>query len=122
MLEWVPGVEITLEAYEDYLPNPASPEMPAPTIKNATQVWRNEATVRAAMVQTGEADWPENIEFEQAEDVPQVKSGFNTEVFFLHLDTAWHPELRKKEVRMALAHAIDCQTLVESLVGGLVTC
>jgi peptide/nickel transport system substrate-binding protein len=122
MLEWVPGVEITMEAYEDYLPNPVSPEMASPTIKNATQVWRNEATVRAAMVQAGEADWAENIEFEQAENVPQVKRGFNTEVFFLHLDTVWHPELRKKEVRMALAHAIDCKTLVESLFGDLVTC
>jgi peptide/nickel transport system substrate-binding protein len=122
MLDWEPGVKITLEAYEDYLPNPSSIEMAAPTIKNATQIWRNEEVVRAAMVQTGEADWAADIGFDSTDSVPKVASGFNNEIFALLIDTVWHPELRKKDVRMALAHAINCEALVNALYGGLVEC
>ncbi|HZA21758.1 MAG TPA: ABC transporter substrate-binding protein [Dehalococcoidia bacterium] len=122
MLDWEPSVKITLEAYEDYLPNPVSEEMAAPTIQNATQIWRNEEVVRAAMVQTGEADWAADMGFDSTDSVPKVASGFNNEIFALLIDTVWHPELRKKEVRMALAHAINCEALVNALYGGLVEC
>lgn len=122
MVDWDPGVQIALEAYEDYLPNPVSIEMSAPTIQNATQIWRNEETVRAAMVQTGEADWAADIGFDAVNSVPKVASGYNNEIFALLIDTVWHPELSKKKVRMALAHAIDCKALVDALYGGLVKC
>jgi ABC-type transport system substrate-binding protein len=118
---WESGVRITLEAYEDYLPNEAS-DARAPLIKNVTQLWREEALVRASMVETGEADWADNIGFENADRVPQsVQSGTN-EIYMLVADTIWHPELRKKEVRQALAHAIDCQELVETLYEGRQEC
>jgi peptide/nickel transport system substrate-binding protein len=118
---WESGVRITLEAYEDYVPNEAS-DARAPLIKNVTQLWRSEALVRASMVETGEADWADNIGFENADRVPQaIQSGTN-EIYLLVADTIWHPELRKKEVRQALAHAIDCQEIVATLYEGRQEC
>jgi peptide/nickel transport system substrate-binding protein len=122
MLEWDPGIKITLEAFEDYVPSGNSVEMQAPSIKNVTQVWRGEETVRAAMVQAGEADWAMDIGFENTDNMPKIASGFNNEIFALLVDTVWHPELKKKKVRQALAHAIDCQALVDALYNGLVDC
>lgn len=121
MKDWDPGIRITLEAYEDYLPN-ASLEMRAPSIKYATQVFRNEELVRAAMVQTGEAEWAADIGFDQTDNVPKIRTGLNNEIFALLVDTVWHPELKKKKVRMALAHAIDCNALTEALYQSLVKC
>jgi peptide/nickel transport system substrate-binding protein len=118
---WESGVRITLEAYEDYLPNEAS-DARAPLIKNVTQLWREEALVRASMVETGEADWADNIGFENAERVPQAVQAGTNEIYTLVADTIWHPELRKKEVRQALAQAIDCQELVETLYEGRQEC
>jgi ABC-type transport system substrate-binding protein len=86
------------------------------------QVWRNEALVRASMVASGEADWADNIGFENADQVPQpIQSGTN-EIYTLVPDTIWHPELSKKEVRMALAHAVDCQEIVDTLYEGRMSC
>ena len=121
MKDWESGIRITLEAYEDYLPNDAL-EMRAPSIKYATQVFRNETLVRAAMVQAGEADWAADIGFDHIDQVPKVKTGLNNEIFALLVDTVWHPELKKKKVRMALAHAINCPALVEALYQDLVEC
>jgi peptide/nickel transport system substrate-binding protein len=99
-----------------------APDARAPLIKNITQLWRSEALVRASMVQTGEADWVDNIGFENAERVPQaIQSGTN-EIYMLVADTIWHPELQKKQVRQALAHAIDCQELVATLYEGRQEC
>jgi peptide/nickel transport system substrate-binding protein len=121
MVEWDPGVQIRLEAYEDYLPNEAF-DSQQPTIPNVVQVWRIEPLVRASMVAAGEADWAAEIGAENQEQVPQAKSSTNSEIFLMTLDTVWHPELSKKPVRQALAHAIDCEGLVEALYGGLVEC
>ena len=93
-----------------------------PAIPNVRQIWRSEAFVRAATVTTGEADWADNIGFENASEVPQaIQSGTN-EIYTLVADNIWQPELKKKEVRMALAHAIDCQAIVESLYDGRNEC
>jgi ABC-type transport system substrate-binding protein len=118
---WDPGIKLTLEAYADYKPNKAF-DSQAPLIKNVTQVWRQEALVRAAMITAGEADWADNVGFENTTKVPQgIQSGSN-EMYTLVPDTIWHPELKKKQIRMALAHAIDCPTLVKALYDGRNEC
>jgi peptide/nickel transport system substrate-binding protein len=117
VVEWRPGTEVELEAFENYKPNNAY-DSQAPSIKRAFQVWRQEALVRASMVETGEADWAVDIGFENIEQVPDSTTAANNEIYLLVADTIWHPELRKKEVRMALAHAVDCQTLMETLYEG----
>lgn len=120
-LNWESGLRITLEAYEDYLPNDAF-DSQAPLIQNVTQVWRSEALVRSSMVAAGEADWVDNIGFENANRVPQAIQAGTNEMYMLQADNLWHPELTKKEVRMALAHAIDCQEIVETLYEGRMEC
>ncbi|HEU0022792.1 MAG TPA: ABC transporter substrate-binding protein [Dehalococcoidia bacterium] len=120
-LEWQSGVQITLESYEDYLPNEAF-DSRAPLINNVTQVWRSEALVRASMVAAGEADWVDNIGFENASRVPQPIQAGTNEMYMLQADNIWHPELKKKDVRKALAHAIDCQEIVETLYEGKMEC
>ncbi len=121
VVEWRPGLDIRLEAFQDYLPNKHA-DSRAPSIKNVTQVWRGEGLVRAAMVKTGEADWAMDIGLDSRKQVPAFKQSGTTEVFALIVDTIWHPELKKKEVRQALAHAIDCQALVQALYEGLPEC
>jgi peptide/nickel transport system substrate-binding protein len=120
-IEWKPGVEIRLEAYEGYLPNKAF-DAQAPTIKFATQTWRAEPLVRAAMVRTGEAQWAADIGFENQKQVPESKESGTTQMVAISLDTLWHPELKKKQVRLALAHAIDCQGIMQSLYAGIRLC
>ena len=60
IVEWDTGLEITLEAYEGYNPNPATTYSRAPSIPNLVQQWRNEPLVRAAALSAGEADWADN--------------------------------------------------------------
>ena len=121
IVEWRPGVEVEIEAYEDYKPNSAF-DSQAPSIQKAFQVWRPEPLVRAAMIQAGEADWAVDIGFENIDSVPKAKSGTNNEVFTLVADNIWHPELSKKDVRKALALGVDCQSLMEFLYDGLQEC
>ena len=121
IVEWRPGVEVEIEAYENYKANSAF-DAQAPSITSAFQVWRPEPLVRAAMIQAGEADWAVDIGFENIESVPVAKSGTNNEVFTLVADNIWHPELSKKDVRKALALGVDCQTLMEVLYDGLQEC
>ena len=123
-VDWTPGVSITQEAYEDYVPAGDHFEFQKPLIKNIEWQWRGEPTVIAAMVETEEADMGWDVGVEQIEAFPadQLRFGSSAETYTLQIDTAWHPELRKKEVRQAIAHAVNCQELVDTLYAGLTTC
>jgi ABC-type transport system substrate-binding protein len=121
IVEWRSGLEIELEAYEDYNPNPSTVFSQAPVINTVIQQWRNEPTVRAAMVQTGEADWAE-ISLDDRDRVPKWTSATNNEVFRFSMDTVHDPELRKIEVREALNISADCQTILQQIFDGLVGC
>jgi peptide/nickel transport system substrate-binding protein len=119
VVEWTPGVDVKLAAYEGYVPNDSTVDAQAPSIQNLVTVWRGESLVRAAMVSTGEADWAMDIGFENKESVPKWKQSTTTEVYALIPDLMWHPELKKKEVREALNLAIDCQAIADALLDGL---
>jgi ABC-type transport system substrate-binding protein len=119
VLEWRPGVDIRLEAYAGYVPNPATVDAQAPSIKNLVIVWRGEALVRAAMVGTGEADWAMDVGFENKKAVPKWRQSTTTEVYALIPDLMWHPELKKRKVREALALAVDCQAITKALLDGI---
>ena len=121
-VSWDSGVDIRVEAFEDYQPKPDVFATNYPSIANVRQIWRTEALVRAAAVKTGEADWADNIGFENTTEVPKAVQAGTNEIYTLVSDNIWHPELKKKEVRMALAHAIDCQAIVESLYDGRNEC
>ncbi len=121
IVERVPGVEVTLEAYPEYKPNNSFAAQ-APAIKSARQVWRPEPLVRAALVAAGEAHWAVDIGFDNIHAVPIARTGASNEVFTLVADNIWHPELRKKGVREALALAVDCEILMDILYDGLQEC
>ena len=123
-VEWTPGVKITQEAYEDYVPVGDHFEFQKPKIQNVEWQWRGEPTVISAMVQAGEADigWDVGVEQIEALSADQLRFGSSAETYSLQIDTVWHPELRKKEVRQAIAHAVNCPELVDTLYAGLTTC
>ena len=121
IIEHSPGVHTRFEAYADYKPNDNWFSR-APDIPYITHVYRPEPAVRSSMVQTGEADWAADIGFEEILRVPNHAIGKTSEVYTLVLDTVFHPELSKQQVRLALAHAIDCQSLLDSLFGGRIPC
>ena len=121
LIEWRPGIDIKMEAYEDYVPNPDTSiaDGQAPNIKNVTNTWRGEQLVRASMVQTGEAEWAADIGFDNKASAPQWKQSGTSEVYSLILDTMWHAEMKKPKVREALNLAIDCQTITDAILDGL---
>ena len=121
IIEYTPGVHTKFQAFEDYKPN-ENWFSQAPTIEYLTHVYRAEATVRSSMIQTGEADWAADIGFDEIPRVPKHVSGKTAEVYTLVLDTVFHPELEKQKVREALAIAIDCQSLLNSLFDGRIPC
>ena len=121
VVEHVPGVEVRLEAYEDYKANAAF-DSQAPAILGARQVWRPEPLVRAAMIEAGEGHWAADIGIENAWYVPVARTGPDNEVLTLVADNIWHPELKKKGIREALALAVDCQLLMDILYEGLQRC
>ena len=121
IVEHVPGVEVLLESFEDYLPN-AAIDAQAPAIQRARQVWQRDPLARAAMLRAGEAHWAADIGFDYIPAVPRTRVGTTSQVFTLVADNIWHPELRKREVREALALAVDCEVLTEALYYGLQGC
>jgi ABC-type transport system substrate-binding protein len=78
----------------------------------------------AAMVKTGEADiaWDVGVDAVQALPKDMVRSGGTAKVWTVEMNTMWNPELRKVKVRQAMAHAINCQELVDTLYGGFPKC
>ena len=125
IIGYEPGVSTQFEIYEDYLPN-ENWFAQAPSIQYITHTYRGEAPVRSAMIQTGEAHWAADIGFEEVENVAnaggKTVSGKTAEVYTLVFDTVFHPELSKQKVRLALTHAIDCQTMLDSFFDGRIPC
>ena len=121
VVEWRRGVDVALQAFAGYVPN-GSADSRAPVIDEVVQVWNGDPQVRASMVAAGQADWAENILFDDMGSVPKAATGGTDEVFTLVADTIWHPELKKKDIRRALAHAIDCNTIMQNLYNGVHSC
>ena len=121
IVEWDTGLEVRLEAYEGYNPNPATNYSRKPSIPNLIQQWRNEPLVRASALAAGEADWAE-IAFQDRDLAPQWKSATNNEAYVYAMDTVHHPWLRQREIREALNLAIDCETLMAEIFDGVLEC
>jgi peptide/nickel transport system substrate-binding protein len=123
-VDWISGVSITHEAYDDYVPAGDHFEFQKALIRDATWVWRGEPLVIAAMIQTGEADIGWDVSVDAVGSVPanMLRAGTSAESYSMTMDTMWHPELKKKQVRQAIVHAVNCQELADSLYGGYTTC
>jgi peptide/nickel transport system substrate-binding protein len=124
LAKWEPGVSITEDAYEDYVPAGDHFEFQKPKVQHLTWLWRGEQAVQAAMVKAGEADiaWDVGVDNIGSLGEDQIKSGGSAETFVLRMNTLWHPELKKLKVRQAIAHAVNCQEIVDTLYGGHSRC
>ncbi len=96
---WSPGENIVTVRNPDYWGD-------QPEVEKATYVWRSESAVRAAMVQTGEADIAANIAVQDATDPEMDFSYPNSETSRLRIDTTRAP-LDDVRVRKALNLAFD---------------
>ncbi|NJO43505.1 MAG: ABC transporter substrate-binding protein [Cyanobacteria bacterium RU_5_0] len=118
-VEWRPGERIVLEKNPDYWKE-GLPKLQHVIFRPIT-----EATARLAELRTGTIDFAENLSPEQRQEIqddPNLKElrrpSFNTGYFALN--PAYEP-LAKKEVRQAIAMAIDKKALVDAFWSGLAT-
>jgi len=102
------GQSITLSAFDGYWGE-------APEIAEATYVWRAEATIRASMIKTGEADIAYDIPTHEAEGQANAQQYLTNGVFYLR-PMLQKPPLDDLRVRQAIASSIDKATLAEVLM------
>ena len=106
--EYARGQHIKLSARSDYWGD-------APTVTNATYVFRSDSAVRAAMVAVGEADIAPNIALQDATDASMDFSYPNSETVYMRLDHDSAP-LNDVRVRQALNYAVDREAFVGTIL------
>jgi len=107
-VKWDVGKQITVERNDNYWGE-------KPEVEKAVYVWRSESTVRAAMVQVGEADIAPNLAVQDANNPDMDFSYFNSETSRLRIDTVT-PPLNDIRVRQALNYAIDRDAIRGSIL------
>lgn len=108
MSERNPGQSIVLTRRDDYWGAKSD-------VTKATYLFRSDDAVRAAMVETGEADIAPLI---SQNDATNPKTDFaypNSETTYLRIDASQKP-LDDKRVRLALNHAVDRGALLGTLI------
>lgn len=107
LTSWEPGVQIVLDRFEDYWGE-------APEVTKATYVFRGEGSVRANMVEVGEADFTFTIPEEMAgTELDKAYRNYETVYFILG---AWKPPLDDLRVRKAVDHAIDREAIIGTIM------
>lgn len=94
---------VTLEAFDGYWGE-------KPAFTKASYVWRPESSIRAAMVETGEADLTPSIAIQDATKPETDFAYLNSETTGIRIDTGFAP-LDDIRVRKALNLAIDWEGL-----------
>ena len=108
LTNWTPGQQIVLNARDDYWGA-------KPQVTEATYLFRADPSVRAAMVQTGEADLSPSISQLDATNTKTDFSYLDSETVYMRLDHNIAP-LNDVRVRRALNLAIDRQAFLGTLV------
>ncbi len=108
LTEWTPGQQIVLTARDDYWGE-------KPEVTEVTYLFRADPSVRAAMVQTGEADLSPSISQLDATNPATDFSYLDSETVYLRIDHNIEP-LNDVRVRRALNLAIDRQAFLGTLV------
>lgn len=105
---WTPGQQIVLTQRDDYWGE-------KPAVTEATYLFRADPSVRAAMVQTGEADLSPSISQTEATNPATDFSYLDSETVYLRVDHNIEP-LNDIRVRQALNIAIDREAFIGTLV------
>jgi peptide/nickel transport system substrate-binding protein len=120
VVEVLPGKAITMVRNDDYFDG--SPKGKA-SIGKIRQRTIREVTTKVAELITGGLDWIWLVPKDQAEKLakmPNLKvvAAETMRVGFLYFNNVADTPFKKLKVRQAVAHAIDRQAIVNSLVGG----
>ena len=99
LLRWDAGQQILLKRFEPYWGEKNK-------IEGARYIWRDQSSVRAAMVEIGEADLAPNIAAQEATNPKWDRTYLNAETIYLRIDPTRAP-LDDKRVRLALNYAFD---------------
>ncbi|SEH26277.1 ABC transporter substrate-binding protein [Rhizobium sp. NFR12] len=105
---WTPGQQIVLDARDNYWGK-------KPAVTKATYLFRSDPAVRAAMVQTGEADLAPSISQVEATNEKTDFSYLDSETVYLRIDGNIAP-LNDVRIRKALNLAIDREAFIGTLV------
>jgi peptide/nickel transport system substrate-binding protein len=116
-VEWNRGQYIRLTANPEWWGHTADDSYGAVTVQDVEFVFRSESSVRAAMVETGEAQIGRFLAPEDCETTPQCIESASIESIFLRLDTN-HPAMSDIRVRQAMALAIDKEGVASEFFGG----
>ncbi|MDH2328442.1 ABC transporter substrate-binding protein [Cereibacter sp. SYSU M97828] len=108
LTEWTPGQQIVLSRRDGYWGD-------QPAVTSATYLFRSDASVRAAMVETGEADLAPSISDVDATNPETDFSYLNSETVYLRLDHSVAP-MNDVRVRRALKMAIDREAFVGTVM------
>jgi peptide/nickel transport system substrate-binding protein len=120
VVEVVPGKAITMVRNDDYFDG--SPKG-KPAIGKIRQRTIREVTTKVAELMTGGLDWIWLVPKDQAEKLAKmpninVIAAETMRVGFLYFNCVADSPFKKLKVRQAVAHAIDRQAIVNTLVGG----
>ena len=108
LTDWTPGQQIVLTQRDDYWGE-------KPEVTEATYLFRAYPSVRAAMVQSGEADLSPSISQVEATNPATDFSYLDSETVYLRIDHNIEP-LNDVRVRKALNLAIDREAFLGTLV------
>lgn len=120
VVEVVPGKAITMVKNDDYFDG--SPKG-KPAIGKIRQRTIREVTTKVAELMTGGLDWIWLVPKDQADKLAKmpninVIAAETMRVGFLYFNRVADTPFKKLKVRQAVAHAIDRQAIVNTLVGG----
>jgi peptide/nickel transport system substrate-binding protein len=116
LVSWDRGISLKSEPFENYWQGKVQ------HIPQVTIFWREEDTVRAAMVKTGEADWAYDVGIANINNVPKAVVGASSEVVVLKINSKNREAFKDPRVRKALRHAIDCEAINKQLYSGMGFC
>ncbi len=108
MSDWTAGQQIVLTRRDDYWGE-------APAVTSATYLFRSEPAVRAAMVETGEADIAPQITEVEATNPATDFTYPNSETVYLRIDQTVEP-MGDLRVRKALNAAIDREAFIGTVL------
>lgn len=112
-VEWDQADHMTLRARDDWWGG-------TPTYSEIQVLFRPEASVRLAALQSGEVELAQDLSPELATTAPAVLTGPLSVVAILRLNARVGP-LEDPNLRLAVNYAIDRETLIDAVYGGYAT-